>query len=121
MQTSLLAQLAPPKLENNIAKIDAAVRRFIRRRPRQRFGDTKQRIVAVDRRKKILDGQAGRGTTSDAAAHSRPLWHLSNRLYSHICETTRSDSPLQAQSRTRAAPRRHRLFDSPVPATLRPC
>jgi hypothetical protein len=89
--------LALSKLQNNIPGINVAARRFIRPRSRQRLCYAKQRIVTVDGRKEILNGQAGRRVSgSFAGSCGRPRYFF-DHLYAHVCEATRSETASQAQ------------------------
>jgi len=121
MQVPIAAILSLPELENDIPEINAAARPFIRRRLRQRLRNTKQRITALDCRKKTPNRKTSRHVSCNYASSCCPLRHLSNSLYPHACEPTRSPSTLQVQTLASASTPDHYLITPPIPATRRPC
>ena len=121
MQVPIAAILSFPEFENDIPEINAAARPFIRRRLRQRLRNTKQRITALDCSKKTLNRKTSRRVSCNYAGSCCPLRHLSNRLYPHACEPTRSQSTLQVRTLASAARHHQGLCTPPIPATPRPC
>ena len=102
MQTAIPAVLSLSKLKQNVAGINATACRFIRRWTFEWMRATKQRITAVDRRKKTLDREPCVRLSGNIGGSSDPPRHLSNCVHAHVCEATRTNSSLQAQRLTSA-------------------
>src|SRR5580704_7890624 len=109
------------KLNNHVTPADPPARRFLRRRPREGLRNTKQRIIALDRQKKILDRKTRRCFSRSCPHSTQPFRELSHRFYAHASEATRRPPRLQAQTLLNALTSSSRGLPLPIPAAFRSC
>lgn len=121
MQAPIAAMLGLPKLKNDVPRTNSPARRFLCRRPRQWLCNAEQRVIAFDRRKKILNRKTCRRFRRSYSSSTRLFRNLSNRLHAHACEATRRHSTLQAQTLANGGKSPSLTLTPPIPAAPRSC